>query len=113
MVVVITNLRPRKLGGWPSAGMVMCAKTQDGSKVEFLRPPEGSKPGDPVFFEGYERKPIEIMAKKNPTWDVVAPKFVCDSNGVGVYKEDNGKCIPFQTAKGVCKSDTVKDGIVS
>jgi tRNA-binding EMAP/Myf-like protein len=30
MVVVITNLRPRKLAEWPSAGMVMCAETPNG-----------------------------------------------------------------------------------
>lgn len=42
MVVVVTNLRPRKLGEWPSNGMVMCAETTDGKKCEFLRPPEGS-----------------------------------------------------------------------
>ena len=46
MVVVITNLKPRNLGGWRSAGMVLCAETPDGSKVEFLSPPAGSQPGD-------------------------------------------------------------------
>jgi aminoacyl tRNA synthase complex-interacting multifunctional protein 1 len=42
MVVVITNLKPRNLGGWKSAGMVLCAQTADGASVEFLSPPEGS-----------------------------------------------------------------------
>lgn len=43
MVVVIVNLKPRNLGGWKSAGMVMCAETRgDNPKVEFLTPPEGS-----------------------------------------------------------------------
>jgi tRNA-binding EMAP/Myf-like protein len=42
MVVVITNLKPRNLGGWKSAGMVLCAQTADGTSVEFLSPPEGS-----------------------------------------------------------------------
>jgi glutamyl-tRNA synthetase len=77
-----------------------------------LRPPEGSQPGDQIFFDGYERKPVELMAKKNPTWDLVAPQLVCDDQGLGAYKENGGKCIPFKTSKGVCKSDTIKDGVV-
>jgi methionine--tRNA ligase beta chain len=36
MVVVITNLKGRKLAGFMSRGMVLCAQTADGSVVEFL-----------------------------------------------------------------------------
>ena len=39
--------------GVVSEAMVMCANL-DG-KVEILAPPEGSKPGDLVEFEGYPR----------------------------------------------------------
>lgn len=55
MVVVICNLKPREIVGNMSNGMVMCAQTTDGKVVEFLTPPEGSEPGDEVFFEGFER----------------------------------------------------------
>lgn len=36
MVVVICNLKARKVAGNMSAGMVMCAQLEDGSVVEFL-----------------------------------------------------------------------------
>lgn len=42
MVVVLTNLKPRKIAEYESQGMVLCAQTADKSKVEFLSPPEGS-----------------------------------------------------------------------
>ena len=40
--------------GVKSEAMVMCATSPDGATVEFLRPPPGSKPGDRVYFEGFE-----------------------------------------------------------
>ena len=42
MVVVICNLKARKLADWNSHGMVLCAQTPEGQNVQFLRPPEGS-----------------------------------------------------------------------
>ena len=111
MVVVITNLKGRKLAGFMSSGMVLCAQTADGEVVEFLRPPEGSQPGDPVSFEGYERKPLnELPAKKNP-WDNVMPNLVTDGDLVGCYN-DNGKLLPFTTPHGICKATSVKNGLI-
>jgi len=72
-VVVLCNLKEKKLAGYPSHGMVMCAETPDGASVEFLNPPEGSVPGDLIEFEGYPRNPPEALpAKKNPFMDHVA-----------------------------------------
>ena len=116
MVVVITNLKPRNLGGWRSAGMVLCAETHDKSKVEFLAPPPGSQIGDHVFFDGYPRKPLEQLPnskKEKPNaWDLVAPRLVIDGGRLGCYKDASDKCIPFKTDKGVCMSATITNGII-
>ena len=40
-VLVVCNLKPAKLGGFPSNGMVLCASSADRSTVEFVVPPEG------------------------------------------------------------------------
>lgn len=64
MVVVICNLKPRKVAGNLSEGMVLCASNSDKSTTEFLNPPEGSQPGDLISFEGYERKPLETLPDK-------------------------------------------------
>lgn len=50
-VVVLTNLRPKKLGGkalhfYPSSGflsfgMIICAHSENNEKIELVRPPQG------------------------------------------------------------------------
>lgn len=71
LVVVLCNLKAKKLAGYESHGMVICAETQDRLSAELLVPPAGSVPGDLISFEGFERKPpAALNAKKNP-WDNV------------------------------------------
>lgn len=41
-VFVLANLKPRKLAGFNSNGMILCASNADHTKVEILRP-TGSK----------------------------------------------------------------------
>jgi aminoacyl tRNA synthase complex-interacting multifunctional protein 1 len=53
-VIVWVNLKPKKLGGYPSAGMVMCAQTKDKSQVVMLRPCSEAKIGDKVYLEDME-----------------------------------------------------------
>ena len=71
LVVVLTNLKSKNLAGFPSHGMVLCAETPNKSSVELITPPEGSQPGDLVFFDGQGREPpAQLHPKKNP-WDTV------------------------------------------
>jgi len=37
-VLVMVNLKPRPLAGFTSNGMVVCASTQDHSKIELIVP---------------------------------------------------------------------------
>jgi len=93
--------------------MVLCAQTPDKSVIEFLQPPEGSVPGDLISFEGYERKPLDVLPdkKNNQPWVNICPKLITDDDLVGCYKDDD-KNIPFATPKGICKASTVKNGII-
>ena len=52
MCVVLTNLKPRKIAGFESQGMVLCGETPDRSAVELIIPPKGSVVGDLITFEG-------------------------------------------------------------
>ena len=36
--MVYANLKPKKLAGFESAGMVLCASNEDRSKIEIMRP---------------------------------------------------------------------------
>ena len=59
-VLVLANLKARKLVGFPSHGMVMCAVNEDGSKVEFVEPPEGAEIGERVMVEGFDGEPVRL-----------------------------------------------------
>ena len=87
MVVVLCNLKPRTLAGYQSCGMVLCAQPADASKIEFLSPPAGSQPGDAVTFEGYERKPLDVLPAKKSPWDDVKAGFITDANKFGCFKD--------------------------
>ena len=66
-VCVLCNLKPRKLGGFPSNGMLLCACTADHSMGALIEPPEGAKVGERVTFAGYEGEaatPAQVQKKK-------------------------------------------------
>lgn len=108
MVVVLCNLKERKLADYPSHGMVLCAETPDRSTAELLTPPPGSVPGDLITFEGYERKPPQTLNPKKNPWDNVGPKLRIDENGVAKYED-----IPFCVeGKGVCTSKGITNGVI-
>lgn len=56
-VIVVGNMKPSKLRGVMSQGMLLCAMEQDSNgevtKVGLLEPAEGSQAGDKVTLEGY------------------------------------------------------------
>ena len=53
-VVVLANLKPRNMRGVKSSGMLMAASDAAHENVELLVPPEGSIPGDRVWFGSEE-----------------------------------------------------------
>jgi len=97
-VLVLSNLKTRKLVGFPSHGMVMCAANEDGSKVEFIEPPEGAKVGERVMVEGYDGEPAtENQIIKKKMLNDIFPDLVTDGSGVATFKGT-----PFMTSAGPC-----------
>lgn len=85
MVVVLCNLKPAKMRGILSEGMVMCASTPE--KVEVLSPPAGSIPGDLVHVEGYPRVADAVMNPKKKIFETVAPDLHTNEQLVACFKE--------------------------
>lgn len=105
MVIVMCNLKPVKMRGIASQGMVMCSATEDNSKFEILDPPDGSVPGDRVSFEGYPGEPDKQLNPKKKIWDQVKPRLRTNDTGVACYKD-----VPFTVpGKGVCTSRTLNN----
>ncbi|KAG1662472.1 Tyrosine--tRNA ligase, cytoplasmic [Nymphon striatum] len=70
LVVVLCNLKPAKMRGKESKGMILCASVDEPRKVEPLNPPTNSNPGDKVFIEGFEiNKPDEQLNPKKKIWE--------------------------------------------
>ncbi|VAH31330.1 unnamed protein product [Triticum turgidum subsp. durum] len=58
-VIVLANLKPRNMRGIKSNGMLMCASDASHENVELLAPPEGSVPGERVWFGSEDEKSIQ------------------------------------------------------
>jgi phenylalanyl-tRNA synthetase alpha chain len=97
-VLVLANLKTRKLAGFPSHGMVLCAATEDGSKVRFVEPPADAKLGERVMVAGYDGEPAtENQIIKKKMLDAIFPDLKTNGAGVATYKG-----IPLSTPAGDC-----------
>jgi len=57
-VLVLANLKERKLVGFPSHGMVLCSSSEDGTIVRFVDPPSDAVIGERVICQGFEGEPV-------------------------------------------------------
>ncbi|RWW34292.1 hypothetical protein GW17_00000938, partial [Ensete ventricosum] len=61
-VVVLANLKPRNMRGIKSNGMLMAASDESHENVELLIPPEGSIPGERIWFGSEDDKDKQLDA---------------------------------------------------
>jgi aminoacyl tRNA synthase complex-interacting multifunctional protein 1 len=109
-LLVVSNLKTKKLAGFPSSGMVLCAaeKKEDGSeKVEFVEPPEGAPLGEVISFEGLPPpEPLSgAQVEKKKVFQACADGMKTTDECVAAW---NGHV--FMTSAGPCKSSTIKNG---
>jgi len=113
MVLVLCNLKARKLAGFPSHGMVLCASNEDHTEVKLVSVPVDAKIGERVSvpgfdFEGEEGKPFaENKIGKKKVFEKIAPFLKTSEYGV---PEFCGR--PLLTSAGVCTSP-INNGSVS
>lgn len=85
-VVLVANLKPVTMRGIKSTAMVLCGS--DDEKVEFVDPPAGVKPGDKVFFEGFDGTPEKVLNPKKKIWEAVQPSFSTNDALEVIYKQE-------------------------
>ncbi|KAL7581749.1 hypothetical protein ACA910_022286 [Epithemia clementina (nom. ined.)] len=113
LVLVLCNLKERKMVGFPSHGMVLCASNQDHSVVRLVSPPVEAKVGERVTvpdfdFDGEEGAPFaENKIGKKKVFENLAPFLVTNKYGIPEFLQR-----PFMTSAGVCTSP-IPDGTVS
>ncbi|KAI0229328.1 Tyrosine--tRNA ligase, cytoplasmic [Lamellibrachia satsuma] len=68
--VFLCNLKPRTIQGVMSQAMLLCAVREDPLKFERLEPPEGSVPGDRVYFDSHTMgEPEAELKPKKKIWE--------------------------------------------
>lgn len=97
--VVLANLKPKKMGGFASNGMVMCASNDAHDQVVLVEPPADAPIGSLITFEGLEAAPASsAQEKKKKIFEICAPLFktsesgVCQYNGIDFKVEKFGVC---------------------
>jgi methionine--tRNA ligase beta chain len=105
LVVVICNLQPRNLKGWESHGMILCATGAD-EKIEPLRPPKDSNPGDLVYIGDLPREPASD--KKCP-WSKVANDLKVNDKKQATFKNE----LIWHTDKGDIVTTNIAPAIIS
>lgn len=86
LVIVVTNMKPKKLQGTDSHGMVLCASTADA--VKFIQPPAGAKLGDCVAFG--KNIAAAVAGKEIPSstkMSQLLEPLRTDENGIVLWKD--------------------------
>jgi methionine--tRNA ligase beta chain len=108
-VLVVCNLKASKMVGFESQGMVLAAKSSDGSKVELVDVPDGAKIGERVIVKGEEGEPYSAtQVKKKKTWEAVAAKLKTADGGLATWDSK-----PIETSAGACSVATLIDAPIS
>ncbi|EPY87311.1 tyrosine--tRNA ligase, cytoplasmic [Camelus ferus] len=110
LVVVLCNLKPQKMRGVESQGMLLCASLEGVSRqVEPLDPPAGSAPGERVFVEGYEKgQPDEELKPKKKVFEKLQTDFKISEDCIAQWKQTN-----FMTKLGSISCKSLKGGNIS
>jgi aminoacyl tRNA synthase complex-interacting multifunctional protein 1 len=107
-VLVVTNLKPRKLAGFLSNGMVLCAVSSPSGMVEILEPPEDAPVGEVVHFQALPMPspytPSQVDKKQIFQNCMVDMKTTID-DGIAAWKGH-----AFLTSAGPCKSYSIRGG---
>jgi hypothetical protein len=106
----MTVTKPKKLVGFLSHGMVLCATAKqpnDEELVEFLEPPEDARVGETIFFEGLPTpEPVSgAQVEKKKIFQTCLDGLKTLDDGVGAW---NGHA--FMTSAGPCKARSIKGG---
>jgi methionine--tRNA ligase beta chain len=109
-VLVLLNLKPAKLAGFKSHGMVLCASNEAHDRVEFIEPPADAAPGERVFISTESGEPLSAaQLKKQKVWEKASVDLLTNADGVATYK---GQEITV-AAGGVCRAASLVNAHIS
>ncbi|GLV38748.1 Tyrosyl-tRNA synthetase [Carabus blaptoides fortunei] len=105
LVVVLCNLKPAKMRGIESHGMVLCASVDDPKQVEVLIPPADAVPGERVVIENFESgSPDEVLNPKKKVWEKLQVNLKTSSECIAQWQGNN----LLTKSGGTVRSSTMK-----
>ncbi|KAG8587991.1 hypothetical protein GDO81_005844 [Engystomops pustulosus] len=109
-IVVLCNLKPQKMRGVESQGMLLCASIEgENKKVEPLDPPPECVPGERVYIEGYEYgEPEAELKPKKKVFEKLQADFKISEDLFALWKEKK-----FLTKVGPVTCKTLQGGGIS
>eukprot|EP01124_Arcella_intermedia_P026584 TRINITY_DN5028_c0_g1_i1.p1 TRINITY_DN5028_c0_g1~~TRINITY_DN5028_c0_g1_i1.p1 ORF type:complete len:110 (-),score=29.52 TRINITY_DN5028_c0_g1_i1:127-456(-) len=105
-VVVVSNLKPAKLRGVLSEGMIIAASDSTKSKVEIVSPPERASNGESIVIEGYPSQPSPQVNPK--LFMELLKDLKTNEECVATYKG-----IPWMTSAGPCNVTSLRGADLS
>jgi len=108
IAVFICNLKPAKMRGVLSEGMIMCGVNPDVA-TEIIEVPSSACIGDQVTCEGYTGSPDAQLNPKRKIWEQVQPELGINADGVATYK---GAVFTITGKDGKFSVPTVRDCMI-
>ena len=123
-LVVVCNLKPRKLMGFKSHGMVLCAMAPPAEEggppgaIEFVEPPEGAALGDRISLtevgdEGFPEAISAAQVKKQKVWEQIQPLLSTDDAGVVMFDGTPLAVVSEDGSAAVLAAPTIRNGLIS
>jgi len=106
MGIFLCNLKPAKMRGVLSEGMIMCASSPE--KVEILQVPTGSVIGERVTCEGFPGEPDSQLNPKKKVWEQIQKDLFVTKDGTASYK---GGAFTV-SGKGTCVAPSMRECII-
>ncbi|KAL4147165.1 hypothetical protein PRNP1_010921 [Phytophthora ramorum] len=109
-VLVLLNLKPAKLGGFKSHGMVLCACDEAHENVQFVEPPADAVVGERVTIASEASgEPLSAaQMKKQKALEKISPDFLTDTKCVATYKGEQ-----IMTSAGPCRVKSLVKAFIS
>merc|ERR1712228_487303 len=121
-VIMVANLKPAKMRGITSYGMVLCAKEgekgSENEKVQLIRVPDCAQPGDIITTDDFLgenwNEPDSQMNPKKKIFETVQPDLMTNGDKIACYK---GKPLLIKgkedQTRGKFVSDSIPNGPLS
>ncbi|KAG9493003.1 hypothetical protein GDO78_001110 [Eleutherodactylus coqui] len=109
-IVLLCNLKPQKMRGVESQGMLLCASIEGENKqVEPLDPPAECAPGERIYVEGYENgEPEAELKPKKKVFEKLQADFKISEDLFAQWKSKN-----ILTKLGPVTCRTLRGGSIS